>query len=186
MNKQEIKETFQKNDLHVTQAVKILLKQASLYAKRIKAFKESDEKLNADKIAECEEQRAKYIYKAIKTAAKEKQQHWRFIEDQRYYNDKFNDKYGDIDFATNWNDIELIGFYLPLGITRKESKRKRCVGKRGIGVMEMKRPNDISDLEIARKCNTFVDQVQKIAGEDHAIFAVNIENGKYGEVKTNA
>lgn len=77
--------------------------------------------------------------------------------------------------------------------------------------MEMKRPNDISDLEIARKCNTFVDQVQKIAREDHAIFeelgsikwidctcclnkvqaivmtaAVNIENGKYGEVKTNA
>lgn len=52
--------------------------------------------------------------------------------------------------------------------------------------MEMKRPNDISDLEIARKCNTFVDQVQKIDGEDHAIFAVNIENGKYGEVKTNA
>lgn len=124
MNKQEIKETFQKNDLHVTQAVKILLKQASLYAKRIKVFKESDEKLNADKIADCEEQRAKYIYKAIETATKEKQQHWRFIEDQRYYNDKFNDKYGDIDFATNWDDIERLAFIYRLELLEKNQKEK--------------------------------------------------------------
>jgi len=82
MNKQEIKETFQQNDLHVTQAVKILLKQASLYAKRIKVFKESDEKLNADKIADCEEQRAKYIYEAIEVADMEKKQHWRLLERQ--------------------------------------------------------------------------------------------------------
>lgn len=108
MNKQEIKETFQKNDLHVTQAVKILLKQASLYAKRIKVFKESDEKLNADKIADCEEQRAKYIYEAIEVADREKKQHWRLLEDKAHYLHELNDKYGDLDFVNDFDDLKKL------------------------------------------------------------------------------
>lgn len=108
MNKQEIKETFQKNDLHVTQAVKILLKQASLYAKRIKVFKESDEKLNADKIADCEEQRAKYIYEAIEVADMEKKQHWRLLEDKAHYLHELNDKYGDLDFVNDLDDLKKL------------------------------------------------------------------------------
>lgn len=108
MNKQEIKETFQQNDLHVTQAVKILLKQASLYAKRIKVFKESDEKLNADKIADCEEQRAKYIYEAIEVADMEKKQHWRLLEDKAHYLHELNDKYGDLDFVNDLDDLKKL------------------------------------------------------------------------------
>lgn len=108
MNKQEIKETFQKNDLHVTQAVKILLKQASLYAKRIKVFKESDEKLNADKIADCENSRAKYICEAIEVADMEKKQHWRLLEDKVHYLHELNDKYGDLDFVNDFDDLKKL------------------------------------------------------------------------------
>ena len=108
MNKQEIKETFQKNDLHVTQAVKILLKQASLYAKRIKVFKESDEKLNADKIADCENSRAKYICEAIEVADMEKKQHWRLLEDKTHYLHELNDKYGDVDFINDLEDLKKL------------------------------------------------------------------------------
>ncbi|GHP13001.1 hypothetical protein YK48G_04260 [Lentilactobacillus fungorum] len=127
MNKDEIKQTFVDNDLHVTQAVKILLKQAALYTERIHVFKQSGEKLFADKIKACDEQRAKYIYKAIEVASEEKQQHWRFLEDQHYYKSQLVDKYGDLDFINSLKDLKRLVLIYELQEMENNQNKKRAL-----------------------------------------------------------
>lgn len=102
MNNQELKELFTKEDLHITKAVAILLKQAALYTKRIHVLQDSQQ------LADCENERAKYIYKAIEVATIEKQQHCRLIEDKERYLDAMNDKYGDVDFINDLKDLKKL------------------------------------------------------------------------------
>lgn len=102
MSKDELKELFEKEDLHVTKAVAILLKQAGRYTTRVKNLQDKSQ------LEACENSRAKYIYEAIEVADMEKKQHWRLLEDKMHYLHELNDQYGDVDFVNNLDDLKKL------------------------------------------------------------------------------
>ena len=102
MSKSELKELFIREDYHVTKAVVILLKQAGRYATRTKNLQDKSQ------LEACENSRAKYIYEAIEVADMEKKQHWRLLEDKTHYLHELNDKYGDVDFINDLEDLKKL------------------------------------------------------------------------------
>lgn len=102
MSKDELKELFEKEDLHVTKAVAILLKQAGRYTTRVKNLHDKSQ------LEAFENIRAKYIYEAIEVADMEKKQHWRLLEDKVHYLHELNDKYGDLDFVNDFDDLKKL------------------------------------------------------------------------------
>ena len=102
MSKSELKELFIREDYHVTKAVVILLKQAGRYATRAENLQDKSQ------LEACENSRAKYICEAIEVADMEKKQHWRLLEDKTHYLHELNDKYGDVDFVNDSEDLKKL------------------------------------------------------------------------------
>ena len=102
MSKSELKELFIREDYHVTKAVVILLKQAGRYATRAENLQDKSQ------LEACENSRAKYICEAIEVADMEKKQHWRLLEDKAHYLHELNDKYGDVDFINDLEDLKKL------------------------------------------------------------------------------
>ncbi|MDH5108482.1 hypothetical protein [Lentilactobacillus kefiri] len=102
MSKSELKELFIREDYHVTKAVVILLKQAGRYATRAENLQDKSQ------LEACENSRAKYICEAIEVADMEKKQHWRLLEDKMHYLHELNDKYGDVDFINDLEDLKKL------------------------------------------------------------------------------
>ncbi|KRM01641.1 hypothetical protein FD41_GL001529 [Lentilactobacillus farraginis DSM 18382 = JCM 14108] len=48
------------------------------------------------------------MHRALEDAAIEKEQHWRFIEDADYFIDRLRQKYGDLDFVTDVDDLRRL------------------------------------------------------------------------------
>ena len=109
MSKDELKELFEKEDLHVTKAVAILLKQAVRYTTRVNNLQDKSQ------LEACENSRAKYICEAIEVADMEKKQHWRLLEDKTHYLHELNDKYGDVDFVNDLEDLKKLLLIYRLG-----------------------------------------------------------------------
>lgn len=111
LSSEELKQFFSDENLHVTGAVKILLKQAALYSQRVRTAK-ADSETFSQQIANWEQSRDEYMYQAMHVAAQEKQQGWRFIEDEKFYVERMHDKYGDLDFITGIDDLKnLVTIY---------------------------------------------------------------------------
>ena len=102
MSKSELKELFIREDYHVTKAVVILLKQAGRYATRAENLQDKSQ------LEACENSRAKYICEAIEVADMEKKQHWRLLEDKAHYLHELNDKYGDLDFVNDFDNLKKL------------------------------------------------------------------------------
>ena len=109
MSKSELKELFIREDYHVTKSVVILLKQAGRYATRAENLQDKSQ------LEACENSRAKYIYEAIEVADMEKKQHWRLLEDKTHYLHELNDKYGDVDFVNDLEDLKKLLLIYRLG-----------------------------------------------------------------------
>lgn len=113
-NPQELERIFREQKLHVTAAVNAYLCVARQCADRVRIFKKTPgfEK----QVDKFEDLKQKFMWKALKTAMVEKEQHWRFIEDADYFKDRLRQKYNDLDFVTNLDDLRAL-----LEVTRLEN-----------------------------------------------------------------
>ncbi|MCH4164974.1 MAG: hypothetical protein LKF37_09405 [Lentilactobacillus diolivorans] len=103
LDSQELEKVFREQKLHVTAAVNAYLGVARQCADRVRIFKKTPgfEK-QVDKFDDLKQ---KFMWKALKTAMVEKEQHWRFIEDADYFKDRMKQKYGDLDFINDLDDL---------------------------------------------------------------------------------
>lgn len=133
MTKEQLAQSFKEDHLHVTEGVKICLRQAAIYTKRIKVA-QSTEGADSTYKQSCEG-RAKYMYLAIETAEEEKEQHWRYVEDSDWFETQMHDKYGDLDFVTDVDDLKkLLKIYRLLDMADEQREQHSIEHMKKVGV----------------------------------------------------
>jgi hypothetical protein len=114
LDQQELEKIFREQNLHVTAAVNAYLGVARQCADRVRIFKKT--RGFEKQVDKFENLKQEFMWKALKTAMVEKEQHWRFIEDADYFKDRLKQKYSDLDFVTDLDDLRAL-----LEVTRLEN-----------------------------------------------------------------
>lgn len=106
LDQHELEKIFKEQELHITAAVRVYLDVARQYAERIRELK--DKPGFEQPVKDYTQQKQEAMWQAVQTAMVEQQQHWRFIEDADYFIDRLRQKYGDLDFVTDVDDLKRL------------------------------------------------------------------------------
>lgn len=106
LDAQELEKIFHEQQYHVTAAVKVYLDIARQCTRRIQEFQ--DKPGYESQLTQATVRKEQAMHRALEDAAIEKEQHWRFIEDANYFKDAIQQKYGDIDFISNTDDLQRL------------------------------------------------------------------------------